>query len=227
MKISILGTGMVGQSLAAALIAKGHDVSIGTRDVAKSIANETTTPMGMPGFGTWYKTNSKVKVVPFAEAISSGELLINATSGPAVLEILAGAAPASINGKVLIDISNDLDFSNGMPPTVRLQDKPGASIGERIQATFPSLRVVKSLSTMNAFVMVNPAMVPGESTIFVSGNDADAKAKVSQLLKDFGWNDILDLGDITSARAVELMLPVWLRLWNAIGKPGFNFKIVR
>jgi 8-hydroxy-5-deazaflavin:NADPH oxidoreductase len=227
MKIAILGTGMVGQALAAALVRHGHEVIVGTRDVAKSLATEKPNAQGLPAFGVWHKQNAKVSVATFAEAIASGDLLINATSGALALEILASVKPEAIANKVLIDIANDLDFSKGMPPTVTIADTAGASVGERIQSAFPNLRVVKSLSTMNAFVMVNPAMVPGESTVFMSGNDADAKATVAKLLAQFGWQDIMDLGDITTARAVELLLPLWLRAWGVVGKPAFNFRIVR
>jgi 8-hydroxy-5-deazaflavin:NADPH oxidoreductase len=227
MKIGILGTGMVGQSLAAALVAKGHAVTVGTRDVAKSLATFEPDAHGGPAFGVWHKQHSAVNVATFADTARASDLLVNATSGSVVLGILGAIPSASFDNKVLIDLANDLDFSKGMPPVIRTTDSPGSSVGERIQSAFPKLRVVKSLSTMNALVMVNPAMVPGDSTVFVSGNDADAKATVSKLLQDFGWNDIMDLGDIQSARAVELLLPLWLKLWGAVGKPAFNFKIVR
>jgi 8-hydroxy-5-deazaflavin:NADPH oxidoreductase len=227
MKIAILGTGMVGQSLAAALAQKGHEVTIGTRDVAKSLATSEPNAHGVPAFGVWHKSNTTVKVQTFSEAIAANELLINATSGAIALEILASAKPESLGNKVLIDVANDLDFSKGMPPAVRVTDVAGASVGERIQNAFPKLRVVKSLSTMSAPVMLNPALLPEDSTVFMSGNDADAKATVAKLLTEFGWKDIMDLGDITSARAVEFLLPVWLRAWGVVGKPQFNFKIVR
>jgi 8-hydroxy-5-deazaflavin:NADPH oxidoreductase len=227
MKVAILGTGMVGQSLAAALAQRGHEVIIGTRDVAKSLATSEPNAYGLPAFGVWHKSNSGVKVQTFPEAIAAGDLLINATSGAMALQILASAKPESLGSKVLIDIANDLDFSKGMPPVLRVTDTVGASVGERIQNAFPKLRVVKSLSTMSAPVMLNPAAVPGDSTVFMSGNDADAKATVAKLLTEFGWKDIMDLGDITSARAVEFLLPIWLKAWGVVGKPAFNFKIVR
>lgn len=225
MKIAVLGTGMVGQTIAAALAAKGHQVMIGTRDVQKSLAASEPNAFGMPGFGTWIKDNSQIKVGGFAEAASFGELLVNATNGLGSLSALEMAGAANLGGKVLIDIANELDFSKGMPPRSLANDE--TSLGERIQAAFPEARVVKTLNTMNAFVMVNPKLVASDSTVFLSGNDAGAKATVSEILKGFGWSDILDLGDISSARGVEMLMPIWLRAWGVIGNTPFNFKVVR
>jgi 8-hydroxy-5-deazaflavin:NADPH oxidoreductase len=226
MNIGILGTGMVGQSLAAALESKGHNVMIGTRDVAKSLASNEPNAYGMPAFGTWHHDHPTIKIGTFAEAAKYGELLVNATSGMVSLEALKSAGADNLGSKILLDIANELDFSKGMPP--RALANTDRSLGEDIQAAFPNLKVVKTLNTMNAFVMVNPALVKGgDSTVFINGNDATAKAQVSDILKSFGWQDILDLGDITASRAVEMMLPVWLRAWGVIGNTPFNFKIAR
>jgi 8-hydroxy-5-deazaflavin:NADPH oxidoreductase len=226
MNIGILGTGMVGQVVGAALAAKGHGVMIGTRDVAKSLANTEKSPMGMPGFGAWHKDNQHIKVGTFAEAAKFAELLVNATSGVASLEALKAAGTDNLGNKMLIDLANELDFSKGMPPKSLANDT--RSLGEDIQATFPNLKVVKTLNTMSAYVMVNPEVVKGgNSTVFINGNDADAKAQVTEILKSFGWQDIMDLGDITASRSVEMLLPVWLRAWGVIGNTPFNFKIAR
>jgi 8-hydroxy-5-deazaflavin:NADPH oxidoreductase len=226
MKIGILGTGMVGQVVGAALAAKGHSVMIGTRDVAKSLANTEKSAMGMPGFGTWYEDNQHIQVGTFAEAANFGELLVNATSGLASLEALQSAGTENLGNKVLIDLANELEFSKGMPPKSLANDT--RSLGEDIQAAFPNLKVVKTLNTMNAHVMVNPALVTGgDSTVFINGNDTHAKAEVTELLKSFGWQDIMDLGDITASRSVEMLLPLWLKAWGAIGNTPFNFKIAR
>jgi 8-hydroxy-5-deazaflavin:NADPH oxidoreductase len=223
MNIAILGTGMVGQSLAAALKQHGHNVTIGTRDVAKALASDAPNAYGMPAFGSWHQQNAAIPVATFADAIANNEVLVNA-----ILGILGAVPPREIQGKILIDVANDLDFSKGMPPTIRVVDAAGASVGERIQSAFPALRVVKSLSTMNAFVMVKPSLVAGgDSTVFMSGNDAEAKSVVRGILSQFGWKDILDLGDISSARAVEFLLPIWLRTMGVVGNSPFNFKIVR
>ncbi len=228
MKIAIFGTGMVGQTLALALQAKGHQVTLGTRDVAQARANTQPHPWGMPGFGTWYQANSGIALATFADAAASGELIINATKGAAVLEILQTVPAAALTGKVMLDAANALDFSQGMPPRSAVTDTPGASIGERLQAAHPQLRVVKGLNTLTASLMLNPAGVAGgDSTLFIAGNDDTAKASVVALLQTFGWKDVLDLGDITAARATELMMPVWMRLWGQLGSTPFNFKIAR
>jgi 8-hydroxy-5-deazaflavin:NADPH oxidoreductase len=228
MKIAILGTGMVGQTLAVALAAKGHDVRIGTRDVAKSLASTQPNGYGMPAFGVWLKDHTDIKVDTFAQAAQWGDLVVNATNGAVSLEALAHANAGSLGNKVLIDVANDLDFSKGMPPASRSSDVAGTGLAEKIQTAHPNLRVVKTLNTMNAHVMLNPGLVAGgDSTVFMSGNDADAKAVVKDLLQSFGWKDIMDLGDITSSRATEMLMPIWLRAWGVLGQTPYNFKIVR
>ncbi len=227
MKIGIFGTGMVGQILALALVSKGHTVMIGTRDVAKSLATTQPNGMGIPAFGVWHKDHQNIGVGTFAEVAAFGEVLLNATGGNVSIEVLHSVDAAHLNGKILMDLANDLDFSKGSPVT-RTSDTPGSSVGEQIQAAFPNVKVVKTLNTLSAFVMVDPKSVGGgDSTIFVNGNDAEAKKVVTGILEGLGWTDIMDLGDITSSRAVELLLPVWLKAWAVIGNTPFNFKIVR
>jgi len=225
--IGIIGTGMVGQILASKLVEIGHDVMIGTRNVSQTFGRTTGDVYGNPPFKDWHGKNPKVKVGTFAEAARHGEVIINATAGNVSVEALNSAGAAHLKGKVVMDISNPLDFSKGMPPTLSVCNTD--SIGEQIQRAFPEAKIVKTLSTTNAHIMVNPRQLAGgDHTIFISGNDADAKAAVSGYLKEwFGWKDVLDLGDITSARGAEMMLPVWLRLYGALKTPAFNFKIVR
>ncbi len=229
MKIAVLGTGMVGQSLAPILAKKGHNVIIGTRDVQKTMNNMEPHPFGMPSFGQWYKNHSDIPVATFKEAIATSDLLINATNGFSIIEILKNVPAGSFENKVLLDVANALDFSKGIPPRVSVTDTLGASIGESIQAAFPKLRVVKSMNTLTSYAMLNPAAVQGgESTLFMSGNDAAAKATILELLQSFGWKDVIDLGDISNAGATELMMPIWLRVWGKLGQTTvFNFKIVR
>ncbi len=137
---------------------------------------------------------------------------------------LAGAT--NLNGKVLLDIANPLDFSKGMPPTLSVCNTD--SLGEQIQRTFPDVKVVETLNTMNCKIMVNPSLVPGEHDAFVSGNDRAAKAKVTKILKGwFGWKSVIDLGDITAARGTEQILALWVRLMGTLGTANFNFKIVK
>jgi 8-hydroxy-5-deazaflavin:NADPH oxidoreductase len=229
MKIAIFGTGMVGQNLATALASKGHSVTIGTRDVRKSLATADANAFGMPAFGTWHKANSQIQVATFADAAASSELLINATNGAVIIDILQDIPKQNFDSKVMIDAANALDVSKGMPPRVSITDTAGASNGERLQAAFPTLRVVKALNTITAFAMLNPAAVAdGDSTLFMCGNDASAKATVLELLQSYGWKDVLDLGDISSSGAMELMMPIWFRVWAKLGQTTvFNYKIVR
>lgn len=224
MNFAVLGTGIVGRSIAARLDELGHGVTIGTRDPAATLARTDTDQMGNPPFAEWAGQHP-IPLATYADAAAHAQVVVNATSGQASLEVLALAGAENLDGKVLIDIANPLDFSQGMPPTLFVKDTD--SLGEQIQRTFPDTRVVKTLNTLNAGLMTHPEALPEASTVFVSGNDADAKATVTSLLTEFGHADVIDLGDITTARGTEMLLPVWLRLWGALGTPTFNFKIVR
>lgn len=226
MKIAIIGTGMVGQTIAAKLISLGHQVVMGTRKVEETLTRTTPDPMGNPPYSLWAKTHPEVKLVPFAQAATQGELVINATSGQASLEALRAAGPG-LEGKILLDIANPLDFSQGMPPSLFVCNTD--SLGEQIQNAFPKSKVVKTLNIVTAPVMVNPSAVAGgDHTMFVAGNDEGAKKQVTEILKNwFGWKDVIDLGDITQARGTEMLLPIWIRTWGALGTPLFGFKIAR
>jgi predicted dinucleotide-binding enzyme len=153
-------------------------------------------------------------------------MLVNATSGSGSIEALRQAGAATLVGHVLIDVANPLDFSKGMPPFLSVCNTD--SLGEQIQRSFPGLKVVKALNTTNASVMANPSAVGGgDHTLFICGNDPEAKARVRDLVRTFGWSDVLDVGDITAARGTEMLLPLWLRLFGALQTPFFNFKVVR
>jgi predicted dinucleotide-binding enzyme len=226
MRIAVLGTGMVGQAVAARLDELGHDVTVGTRDPAATLSRTASDPMGNPGVGAWAAEHPSVSVATFAEAAATAELVVNATSGAVSLEALGSAGAENLAGKVLVDIANPLDFSAGMPPTLFVKDTD--SLGEQIQRAFPEAKVVKTLNTMNAHLMVNPKqLADGDHSVFVSGDDAVAKQTVTDLLTSLGHTDVIDLGDITTARGTEMVLPVWLRLWGSLGTPAFNFKVVR
>jgi predicted dinucleotide-binding enzyme len=213
MKIGILGSGMVGQTIGAKLVELGHDVVVGTRSPEK--------------LREWSAQHAGARIGSLAEAAAHGEIVFNATNGGGSLDALRQAGAANLDGKILVDIANPLDFSRGMPPTLFISNTD--SLGEQIQQAFPGVKVVKSLNTLNAYLMVNPGLVAGgDHTIFVSGNDADAKAEVIRRFGEwFGWRDIIDLGDITTARGTEALLPVWIRLMMAFGHANFQFKIVR
>jgi len=191
----------VGTTIAGKLRELGHDVLIGSRSAGDD-------------------------AVPFADAAAHGELVFNCTNGSASLQALDSAGAENLVGKVLIDVANVLDFSQGRPPHagVSIDD----SLGEQIQRAFPEARVVKALNTVNANVMVAPSTVPGAHDIFVCGNDEEAKAQVAELLQTFGWpaERILDLGDISAARGTELYLALWLRLMGPAGGAAFNIHVV-
>jgi 8-hydroxy-5-deazaflavin:NADPH oxidoreductase len=226
MQIGILGTGMVGQALAAKLAEAGHEVVVGTRDPATTLAREEPDGYGNPPFRVWHAQHPGVKLASFADAAAHGELIVNATAGAASLDALRLAGQANLAGKVLIDIANALDFSGGMPPSLLVANTD--SLAEGIQRAFPAVRVVKALNTMTAGVMVNPGQLGGgDHAVFVCGDDPEAKALVTGILRELGWRDVLDLGDLSAARATEMVLPIWLRLMGALQTPMFNFKVVR
>jgi hypothetical protein len=224
MKIGILGSGVVGQTLGGKLARNGNDVVLGTRDPsrldeAKGMGNTLRDWLELAGPGARLGT--------FAEAARHGEVLFNATAGTVSLEALEQAGRENLSGKIVIDVSNPLDFSRGMPPTLTVSNTD--SLGERIQGAYPDAKVVKTLNTVNATVMVEPRqLADGDHHLFVSGNDAAARASVVALLKrEFGWKEVIDLGDITTARGTEMLLPLWVRLYAAFGSPQFNFRVVR
>jgi 8-hydroxy-5-deazaflavin:NADPH oxidoreductase len=214
MRIGILGTGDVGGRLGTKLVSLGNDVRMGSR----------TAPN--PKAAGWAKANgSKASAGTFADAAKFGEVVFNCTAGSVSLEALKLAGADNLGGKVLVDVANPLDFSKGMPPTLTVCNTD--SLGEQIQRAFPNAKVVKAFNTMSNEVMVNPHLVPGEHDTFVCGNDPQAKAKVVEILRAFGWKSPIDLGDITAARGLEMMLPVWVRLMGAIQTRNFNFKIAK
>jgi 8-hydroxy-5-deazaflavin:NADPH oxidoreductase len=225
MNIAVLGTGMVGQALAGRLDALGHSVVVGTRDPQATQARTEPDGMGNPPFSAWHAQHPAVGLATFAEAAAGADLVFNASSGAAALELLRLAGAENLAGKVLVDIANPLDFSAGFPPTLFVKDTD--SLGEQIQRAFPETKVVKTLNTLNASLMVEPKTLGESSTVFVSGEDAAAKAVVVEILESFGHEDVIDLGGIETARGTEMLLPIWLQLMGRLGTPQFNFKIVR
>jgi predicted dinucleotide-binding enzyme len=214
MRIGVLGTGIVGRTLASALLSNGHEVRLGSRSAGNEAAVAWVDGIGGPASeGT------------FADAAGFGELLFNATAGATSLDALALAGAEQLAGKVLVDVANPLDSSDGPAPTLTVCNDD--SLGEQIQRTFADVRVVKALNTVTAAVMVDPSLVDGAHTIFVAGDDDAAKAEVGGLLQSFGWpaESILDLGDITAARGMEMYLALWLRLREAAGSAVLNVEV--
>ena len=226
MKIAVLGTGMVGQTVAAKLSDLGHETTVGTRDPQATLARTEPDGMGNPPFSAWHAEHPAVRLATFAEAAEQAEIVVNATNGGVSVDVLNQAGAANLAGKVLLDIANPLDFSQGFPPTLFVKDTD--SLGELIQRTFPDAKVVKALNTMTAALMAEPGLAAGgDHSVFVSGDDAAAKQTVIDLLKSIGHTDVIDLGELSTARGTEMLLPVWLRLMGALGTPMFNFKIAR
>lgn len=212
MKMGVLGSGMVAQGLSARLAELGHHVVIGTRDADK--------------LRGWQSSNPKVRIGSFAGTAAHGEMVINATNGAASLNALTMAGEANLADKILLDVSNPLDFSNGFPPSLTVSGND--SLAEQIQRAFPSTKVVKALNTVTARVMTHPLEVAdGDHHVFVSGNDADAKAQVSELLRSFGWIHIFDLGDLSTARGTEAYVILWVRLYGAMNTGMLNIKIMK
>ena len=215
MKIAILGTGGVGETLGSKLVALGHEVRMGSRTANNEKAVAWTQ-----------KAGARASQGTFADAAAFGELLFNCTAGVASLEALKQAGTNNLKGKVLVDVANPLDFSKGMPPTLSVCNTD--SLGEQIQRAFPDVKVVKGLNTVAADIMVNPGLLSAPTDMFVSGNDAGAKKQVTQLLTEgFGWKSVIDLGDITTSRATEAYLIMWVRLYQSLGTPYINMKLVR
>jgi predicted dinucleotide-binding enzyme len=223
MKIGVIGSGVVAQTLGKAWVGQGHDVALGTRDPSKI---DDKKMMGATLREWRAQTENRGKIVSFQEAAAHGDVLVNATSGTVSVDALRLAGADKLGGKVLVEVANELDFSKGMPPRALAgQDR---CLAEKIQAEFPNLKVVKTLNTISAPVMVNPkGIAGGDHTVFVSGNDAGAKTQVKELLQGFGWTDILDLGDISTARGPEMYMAMWIRLWGATGSGNLNIKVQR
>jgi 8-hydroxy-5-deazaflavin:NADPH oxidoreductase len=227
MKIAVFGTDMVGQALAGKLSELGHEVTVGTRDVEATLARTEPGSLGNPPFVVWRETHPDVGLETAADAAAGAELIVNATNGAGSIAMPESAGEENLAGKVVIDIANPLDFSQGRPPTLFVSNTD--SLGELIQRRFPQARVVKALNMMNCEVMVDPGRVPGEHDVFLCGEDADAKRQVGELLESFGWPSerIRDLGGISSARGTEMYVALWLRLWGALGTGYFNIQVVQ
>ena len=215
MDIAILGTGDVGRALGQGFTAAGHSVTIGTRDPERTRARlEWADP----------STTSGPELPLAAYPDLRADVFINSTNGAGALAALQAVGDA-LDGKVVIDTSNPLDFSQGFPPSLFVSNTD--SLAEQLQAAIPNARVVKSFNTMSNPVMINPGALPAETTIFVAGNDEEARSVAAGLLRDLGWTDIFDLGDLTAARGLEMYLPLWVRLFGQLGHPMYNIKVVR
>ena len=224
MRISVLGTGMVGRAVAGRLAGLGHDVVVATRDVEKTLARTEPGAMNRLPYAEWQKANPQICLLPFSEAGAQAELIVNATAGASGLSALEAVGAENLAGKIVLDLALPLDFSQGMPPKLLVANTD--SLGEQIQRAFPDTRVVKTLNTVFVEVMIDPTRVPGRHNIFVSGEDRDAKHIVTGLLAEFGWPQgaVIDLGGIRTARATEMYMQLYFTLVSVFGG-SFNFNI--
>ena len=213
MRIAVIGTGHAGRTLAQGFQRIGHDVVVGTRD-----------PDATRGREEWHGLD--VPLAALGMVAADADLVVNATNGQASLSALGEVGSDHLAGKVIVDVANPLDFSQGFPPTLSVKDTD--SLAEQLQRAFPEARVVKSLNTVTASVMVDPSTVgDGDTTMFVAGDDAEAREQVSGLLRELGWRDIVELDGLQNARGLEMWLPLWVRLMGALGTADFNIKVVR
>ena len=223
MRIGILGGGSVGQTLGAGLARLGHEVTVGIREVTPDTLAQ---PRAQAQTLAEWQAATGQRVATMAEA-ATADLLINATNGRGSLEAIEAAGPATLAGKVLIDVSNPLDFSRGMPPFLIPEYTGPTSLAEQLQAAAPQARVVKAFNTVTAAVMVDAALVSEPQDLFLCGNDESAKEEVRNLARGFGWTRFVDMGDIVGARAQEMFVVIWVRLWMTGGTPLFGYRIVR
>jgi predicted dinucleotide-binding enzyme len=213
MRIAVIGTGSVGRTLAQGFRAVGHDVVVGTRDPGETSRREEWAALDVP-------------LQPFSTVAADADLVVNATNGGASLSALGEIGSDHLAGKVIVDVANPLDFSQGFPPTLLVKDTD--SLAEQIQRAFPDATVVKALNTVNAAVMVDPASVgDGDTTIFAASDDAEARQLVAGLLRELGWVDVVELDGLHNARGLEMWMPLWVRLMGAFGTAQFNLKLVR
>ena len=209
MQIAIVGSGDVARFFGHAFAAAGHEVTLGTRDPEQTRARQEWADVDLP-------------LAAYADL--RGEVFLNATRGDGSLAALQAVGPA-LHGKVVIDASNPLDLSRGFPPSLFVSNTD--SLAEQLQQALPEARLVKMFNTMAHEVMVDPAGLGQESTIFVAGNDTAARQTAADLARELGWVDVLDLGDLTAARGLEMYIPLWLRIYGAVGRPLFNIKVIR
>jgi predicted dinucleotide-binding enzyme len=222
MRIAVLGTGTVGRQLAKDFAERGHSVTVGTRDPAATRSRDIGDGMLI---GEWLDAHPEITLTALPGAAADADLVVNATMGAASLEALTALGAGALDGRVVLDVSNPLDFSAGFPPTLSVKDTD--SLAETLQRAFPAARFVKGLNMLGGPLMLHPEALSEPTTLFVAGDDSDAKATVVGLLEEFGWRDVIDLGPLASARGMEMWLPLWLRIMGALGNPMFSLRIVR
>ena len=212
-RVGVIGSGVVGQTLATGFAGRGHDVVLGSRDPGK---DEVQAWLESAGDGASAGT--------FADAAEHGELLVLATLGIATLSAVELAGRARFAGKVVIDATNPLDFSAGFPPALAWED--GRSLGESVQAALPDAHVVKAFNIIGNPYFVDPQFADGKPTMLIAANDDDAKATVGKVVEDFGWPPAVDIGGIEAARELEELCILWVRIGGARGAWDHGFALL-
>ena len=212
-RVGVLGTGVVGRRLAAGFRGRGHEVIIGSRDPDK------------PELREWLSADGTgIRSGTFAEAAAASQLLVLAVLGDAAEQVIQDAGRESFAGKVVIDAMNPLDFSGGFPPKLSISGED--SLGERVQRALPDASVVKAFNIIGNPYFVDPSFSDGEPTMLIAGNDADAKRRVTDLLADFGWSDIVDIGGIDGSRELEAICIAWVKIGGVRGAWDHGFKLL-
>jgi 8-hydroxy-5-deazaflavin:NADPH oxidoreductase len=214
MKVGVLGTGSVGKALGQGFVALGHEVKMGGRSAKNEAALAWAREAG-----------PKASAGTFADAAAFGEVVVLATLGVANKEVLRSAGPERLAGKVVIDATNPLDFSGGMPPKLAIVGNDSG--GEQVQKLLPGARVVKAFNTVGSPLMFRPDLPGGPPDMFIAGNDDEAKKTVTAILKDFGWGTVHDLGGIEASRYLEAMCLVWVLTAARGGTWNQAFKLLR
>jgi len=211
MHFAVLGTGDVGKALAAGLVRHGHTVTIGTRDPAAV------------KFSAWRKINPEVKITNVNDAAKQAEIAILCTAWEGAKPTVESAI-GGLTGKVVIDVTNPLDFSKGTPPSLSVAGHDSA--GETVQRWLPKSHVVKCWNIVGNPYMIDPKL-PQTPTMFIAGNDAKAKQTVTALLGEVGWSDTVDLGGIAASRYLEGLAMVWILTFFATGSGAHALGLVR
>lgn len=213
MRIGILGSGNVGQSLGKAFVARGHNAKIGSRTPASDKLRKWKEALG-----------GRSSMGTFAEAAAHGEVIVLACSGAAVEDVIRLAGLDNFASKPLIDVTNPLAFAKDTSPGLFVGTTD--SLGERVQRKLPTAKVVKCFNTVNHETMVNPSNTGAKPTMLICGNDEASKATVSKILKEFGWDDVMDVGGIDGARWLEALVPLWVRVATKKNSWHVGFKVV-
>ena len=212
-RVGVLGSGEVGRRLASGFASRGHHVMIGSRDPDKPDLREW-----LSGEGTG------IEAATFAQTAAHGELLALAVLGTAAEQAIADAGPANFSGKVVIDATNPLDFSGGLPPKLAISGED--SLGEHIQRALPEAKVVKAFNTIGNTYFVDPSFADGAPTMLIAGDDQAAKRTVGDVLADFGWPEPVDIGGIEGARELEAICIAWVKIGGVRGAWDHGFKLL-